>query len=98
MTDLLPGTQEAIDAGCLCPIMDNGHGRGYRYGPDRVPQYVYVENCPHHGHVVKAAIAREEFREERHSGDRETESHEPHKLECPGSTPGPATTQPRGGQ
>lgn len=24
-----PGSPEAVSAGCECPILDNGHGRGY---------------------------------------------------------------------
>lgn len=24
-----PGSPEAVAAGCVCPILDNGHGRGY---------------------------------------------------------------------
>jgi len=24
-----PGSDKAIDAGCTCPVLDNGHGRGY---------------------------------------------------------------------
>lgn len=57
MTDLLPGTQEAIDAGCLCPIMDNGHGRGYMGQPG---VYVYAGNCSHHGHIVQAAMTEKQ--------------------------------------
>lgn len=57
MTDLLPGTQEAIDGGCLCPIMDNGHGRGYMGQPG---VYVYAGNCSHHGHIVQAAMTEKQ--------------------------------------
>ena len=27
-----PGSEEARTAGCRCPVMDNGHGRGYMGG------------------------------------------------------------------
>ena len=27
-----PGSDEAIAAGCTCPVIDNGHGRGYMGG------------------------------------------------------------------
>lgn len=40
-----PGTQAAIDAGCLCPVMDNCNGRGY-HGQAGV--FVYVCTCPVH--------------------------------------------------
>jgi hypothetical protein len=40
-----PGTKEAIDAGCTCPVIDNGHGRGYYGQPD---VFVYTVGCPVH--------------------------------------------------
>lgn len=24
-----PGSPEAVEAGCLCPVLDNAHGKGY---------------------------------------------------------------------
>lgn len=47
MTDefLPPGSDEAIEAGCTCPVLDNAHGEGYM-GQEGV--YVYVEGCPIH--------------------------------------------------
>ena len=41
-----PGSDEALDAECLCPVLDNGHGRGY-YGQKDV--FVYNLSCPLHG-------------------------------------------------
>lgn len=41
-----PGSDEALDAGCECPVLDNGHGRG-RFGEGE--QYVYNLACPVHG-------------------------------------------------
>ena len=40
-----PGSKEAIAAGCTCPVIDNGHGRGY-YGQPNV--FVYNLGCPIH--------------------------------------------------
>lgn len=40
-----PGSDEAIKAGCLCPIIDNGHGRGYMGQPD---VFVITVGCPVH--------------------------------------------------
>ena len=37
-----PGSDEAIDQGCACPVLDNGHGRGP--GPFWINVY-----CPLHG-------------------------------------------------
>jgi len=45
-----PGSDEALDAGCLCPVLDNGHGRGY-YGQKGV--FVYNLSCPLHGTPTK---------------------------------------------
>lgn len=44
-TEPNPGSQEAIDAGCSCPILDNSHGRGYM-GVEGI--FVYVKDCPVH--------------------------------------------------
>ena len=43
-----PGTQEAIDAGCICPVMDNHYGRGYM-GIEGT--FVYVVGCPVHKEI-----------------------------------------------
>ena len=40
-----PGTDEAIKAGCTCPVLDNNHGAGYM-GIKGV--FVYSGNCPIH--------------------------------------------------
>lgn len=40
-----PGSDEAIELGCLCPRMDNGYGKGYM---GIAGQYVIVEGCPVH--------------------------------------------------
>jgi hypothetical protein len=46
-----PGSDEAITAGCLCPRIDNGHGKGIggdgaRFG------WVIREGCPIHGDLM----------------------------------------------
>lgn len=40
-----PGSDEAIERDCSCPVLDNSHGEGYM-GTDR---YVVSFNCPLHG-------------------------------------------------
>lgn len=51
-----PGSDEAIENGCLCPVLDNGHGnpeleaRGY---------WQHVE-CRLPGHVASTMILQEE--------------------------------------
>lgn len=41
-----PGSKQAIALGCTCPVIDNGHGRGYLGQPD---VFVVTEGCPLHG-------------------------------------------------
>ena len=45
-----PGTKEAIEMGCTCPVMDNEHGRGYM-GQEGV--FVHSSACPVHGDILK---------------------------------------------
>lgn len=40
-----PGSKEAFEKGCICPILDNSHGKGYM-GVSGI--FVYVEGCPVH--------------------------------------------------
>lgn len=44
----LPGSNEAIAAGCKCPVIDNNHGAG-AYEVDGKPVYWMSEDCPIHG-------------------------------------------------
>lgn len=46
-----PGSPEAVAIGCRCPILDNGHGRGYM---GQAGVFVYAQPCPLHGHFVGA--------------------------------------------
>ena len=55
-----PGSVEAIDAGCTCPVMDNGRGKGYM-GMDGV--FVYNENCEYHSEIIKKVIKEIEYNE-----------------------------------
>ena len=45
-----PGTKEAIEMGCTCPVMDNEYGRGYM-GQEGV--FVHSSACPVHGDILK---------------------------------------------
>lgn len=38
-----PGSDEALDKGCTCPVLDNGHGRG------RDGHFIMMADCPLHG-------------------------------------------------
>lgn len=42
-----PGSKEAIDAGCICPVIDNHHGKGVpKWGGGTA--FWYTEGCPLH--------------------------------------------------
>ncbi len=47
--DLRPGSPEALDAGCKCPVLDNAHGAGY-LGLGKV--WVMTMECPLHGKIA----------------------------------------------
>ncbi len=39
-----PGSEEAVKAGCRCPVIDNHYGKGTPYG------FWMSEDCPLHGY------------------------------------------------
>jgi len=46
-----PGSPAAVAKGCTCPILDNGHGRGYMGGvknKDGEVMFVMNAGCPLH--------------------------------------------------
>lgn len=53
--ELKPGSPEAIEAGCKCPVIDNRHGEGVEYPnptpwqPGTTKSYWINEKCPIHG-------------------------------------------------
>jgi len=47
-----PGSPGAIRKGCICPVLDNAHGRGYMGGRKNTEGemlYVVQQDCPLHG-------------------------------------------------
>ena len=48
MTDKTPnpGSDEAVAAGCTCPVMDNFRGAGFPYGGETC--HYITEGCPIH--------------------------------------------------
>lgn len=48
-----PGSLDAIEKGCLCPVLDNGHGQGawggIQQGLERQPLFWINAACPIHG-------------------------------------------------
>jgi hypothetical protein len=47
-----PGSPEAVEAGCSCPVLDNHHGKGRPY-KDSV-EFVMNFDCPIHGPAALA--------------------------------------------
>uniref|UniRef100_A0A6M3L2S9 Uncharacterized protein n=1 Tax=viral metagenome TaxID=1070528 RepID=A0A6M3L2S9_9ZZZZ len=44
-----PGSNEAIEKGCKCPILDNSHGQGAGWpSSDGNPAFWINEDCPIH--------------------------------------------------
>ena len=46
--NLPPGSPEAVDKGCTCPVMDNGYGKG-RGGNGECLGWWIAGDCPIHG-------------------------------------------------
>ncbi len=49
-----PGSEEAVALGCLCPVLDNEHGRGAYLDATGKPVFWINEDCPLHGKCQKA--------------------------------------------
>lgn len=50
-----PGSEEALDMGCRCPVLDNHHGRGFPWGGID-PSFWISELCPIHGQEVNQGL------------------------------------------
>ncbi len=57
-----PGSQQAIDGGCICAVMDNEYGRGWM-GQEGV--FSMREDCPMHQADFQAIRDYEEDNNER---------------------------------
>jgi hypothetical protein len=45
-----PGSDEAIQAGCLCPVLDNEHGKGCGMKDEHGGAMFWINGeCPLHG-------------------------------------------------
>jgi hypothetical protein len=47
-----PGSDEAIDKGCTCPVLDNAHGRGWKAGGEQC--FWITQGCPLHAKKMGA--------------------------------------------
>lgn len=43
-----PGSKEASELGCICPVLDNGHGRGAYQDETGQWQFWVTGGCPVH--------------------------------------------------
>jgi hypothetical protein len=43
-----PGSKEAGEQGCTCPVLDNRHGKGAYDAPRGAPVFWFTETCPLH--------------------------------------------------
>ena len=43
-----PGSNEAIEQGCVCPVIDNGHGKGHLGDGEKYGWWI-SGYCPLHG-------------------------------------------------
>lgn len=48
-----PGSNEALDAGCTCPVLDNAYGLGFSWTGYKEPSFWISENCPLHSTKAK---------------------------------------------
>jgi hypothetical protein len=44
-----PGSPEAVEKGCKCPVMDNHYGKGFPLGKENEPMFWVSFDCPLHG-------------------------------------------------
>ncbi len=55
-----PGSNEAIDNGCTCPILSNNNGAGSRLtNNDGEPMYWKSSDCPLHGYGLSSGLLAE---------------------------------------
>ena len=47
-----PGSEEAIKAGCICPVMDNRHGKGAYVDSNGNAVFWYNLDCPIHKDAI----------------------------------------------
>lgn len=51
-----PGSEEALNDGCVCPVIDNHYGKGFSYENDDTPHFWYTGGCPVHNPDNKYGI------------------------------------------
>ena len=59
-----PGSDAALDAGCTCPVLDNGHGRGAWTNAKGDAVFWLNNDCPLHGERAGPACSDRDHSEE----------------------------------
>jgi hypothetical protein len=53
-----PGTKEAIEQNCTCPILDNNWGAGIGKNDKGETLFWYSLDCPLHGHLLTDEVEK----------------------------------------
>lgn len=51
MAEMTPGSDEAFNHGCTCPVIDNKRGKGAYVDESGNPVFWYTMSCPIHGNA-----------------------------------------------
>jgi hypothetical protein len=43
-----PGSTQAVEMGCTCPVIDNGRGKGHMKDKNGYILFIITEGCPLH--------------------------------------------------
>jgi Zn-finger protein len=77
---LPPGSDKALDTGCLCPVLDNAHGRGAQ-GTNGKLFWICVD-CPLHGNKEVRIEEKETSQYEGTQTDTEREDRKTSPEDC----------------
>lgn len=47
-SDIPPGSSEAVEKGCTCPVAKNNNGQGVPLGAVQIPSFYIDPQCPLH--------------------------------------------------
>lgn len=50
-----PGSDEAVELGCKCPVMDNRRGKGAYFDAFGMPVFWYSDDCAVHSNYNKGS-------------------------------------------
>jgi hypothetical protein len=65
-----PGSDEALDMGCSCPVLDNHHGKGFPWPSSQSPSFWINETCKLHNKEARtvAKKAKKEGKKDKRTG------------------------------